>query len=334
MARSGLARRTALGTVTLLLGANLPDLDVLAYLDGPNADLGFRRGWTHGVLALALLPVVLTAAMLGLDGLIRRLRRAMLPSTAVPRQILILSYLSVLTHPALDTLNTYGVRWLMPFSGRWYYGDALFIVDPWVWLALAIGAIPARPRPASGAFSIQGTRPARFALGVTLAYALAMAGSGMAARTIAALEIAALSGTAVESAMAGPVAFDPMIRRVIAVQAGDYRVATFRWARRPHIDPASMQVFPRGRPAHPAVAAAEATPAVRRFLVWTRFPVYQVETGADGSTVVHIVDLRYATRPGTGFGTVSAAVSPSGASAPSPGSSAPSSSGGRVAPVP
>ncbi|MGH7535473.1 MAG: metal-dependent hydrolase, partial [Gemmatimonadales bacterium] len=273
LARSGLARRTALGTVTLLLGANLPDLDVLAYLDGPNADLAFRRGWTHGVLALALLPVGLTAAMLGLDRLIRRLRRATLPSTAVPRQILILSYLSVLTHPALDTLNTYGVRWLMPFSGRWFYGDALFIVDPWVWLALALGAILARPRRARGAFSTRGTRPARFALGLTLAYALAMAASGIAARDIAAREIAELSGAAVESSMAGPVAFDPMIRRVIAVQPGSYRVATFRWARRPHLNPASVQVFPRGRPADPAVAAAEAAPAVRRFLVWTRYPV-------------------------------------------------------------
>ena len=24
----------------------------------------------------------------------------------------------------------------MPFDGRWFYGDALFIVDPWVWLIL------------------------------------------------------------------------------------------------------------------------------------------------------------------------------------------------------
>jgi inner membrane protein len=42
----------------------------------------------------------------------------------------------VLTHPALDWLNNYGMRWLMPFDGRWFYGDALFIVDPWVWLVL------------------------------------------------------------------------------------------------------------------------------------------------------------------------------------------------------
>jgi inner membrane protein len=42
----------------------------------------------------------------------------------------------VLSHPTLDWLNNYGMRWLMPFDGRWFYGDALFIIDPWVWLVL------------------------------------------------------------------------------------------------------------------------------------------------------------------------------------------------------
>ena len=49
----------------------------------------------------------------------------------------------MLTHPVLDWLNNYGIRLLMPFSPRWFYGDAVFIIDPWLWLALggALGAI-------------------------------------------------------------------------------------------------------------------------------------------------------------------------------------------------
>jgi len=47
-----------------------------------------------------------------------------------------LTALAVLTHPTLDWLNNYGLRWLMPFSGEWFYGDALFVIDPWVWLLL------------------------------------------------------------------------------------------------------------------------------------------------------------------------------------------------------
>ena len=67
LAESGLARRTALGYATLLIGANLPDLDVLAFLGGPLADLEWRRGWSHGVVALAVLPFALTALMLVVD---------------------------------------------------------------------------------------------------------------------------------------------------------------------------------------------------------------------------------------------------------------------------
>ena len=24
----------------------------------------------------------------------------------------------------------------MPFSGQWFYGDALFVIDPWFWLVV------------------------------------------------------------------------------------------------------------------------------------------------------------------------------------------------------
>jgi membrane-bound metal-dependent hydrolase YbcI (DUF457 family) len=31
-----------------------------------------------------------------------------------------------LSHPALDFLNVYGVRWLMPFDATWFFGDVLY----------------------------------------------------------------------------------------------------------------------------------------------------------------------------------------------------------------
>jgi inner membrane protein len=51
--------------------------------------------------------------------------------------VLGLAFVGGLTHPLLDWMNTYGIRLLMPFSERWFYGDALFIIDPWIWLLLA-----------------------------------------------------------------------------------------------------------------------------------------------------------------------------------------------------
>ena len=269
---------------------------MLAYLWGPNADLAFRRGWTHGVLALALWPFLLTGAMLLLDRGLQRLRRASLPSGVSGRQILLLATVAILSHPVLDTLNTYGVRWLMPFSGRWFYGDTLFIVDPWIWLALGLGVmLSGRSR---------GPRPARLALGLAFGYAAAMVVGGIAARRIAADEVAALSGVAVDRLLVSPVPVNPFRRSVVAEQGEVYRTAEFRWLATPHVEPASLQAHPRGPGDTPAVRAAAATTMGRRFLSWARFPAFQVEEAGNGS-VVHIVDLRYADRPGVRFGAVS-----------------------------
>lgn len=277
---------------------NLPDVDVLAYFDGPLADLQFRRGWTHGILALALWPFVLTAAIVLLDRLARRLTRASLPSTVRPREVLRLAGIAVLSHPVLDTLNTYGVRWLMPFSGEWFYGDSLYIVDPWVWLALGIGVLLTGNRRGA---------PARAGLAVAAVYAVVMVGMAMGGREAARRELTQ-GGVRVERLMVAPVPFDPFTRRVVARQGEAYHTARFRWLRRPHLDPGSLRSFPLGAPNDPAFAAAAATVEGRRFLGWARFPWFQVEPRVGGA-IVHLVDLRYADRPGTGFATVSIPVS-------------------------
>jgi len=306
LARSGLARRTALGAATLLIGANLPDVDVLAYLDGPGADLAFRRGWTHGVPALIVLPFVLTGAMLLLDRLIRRAGRAGLPSGVRPREVLLLSAVAILSHPILDTLNTYGVRWLMPFAGQWFYGDTLFIVDPWMWLILATGLIVGRNRKAARGFSDRGTRPARIALGIAAGYVIGMAGLGVAARNIASRELEA-GGGRIDRLMVAPLPLTPLVRQVVAAEGDFYRVATFRWLPRPHLDLRSERRFPRPRPDDPALAAARATSLGGRFLSWARFPAVQVEPGPEGGSLIHLIDLRYADRADAGFGTVTIA---------------------------
>jgi inner membrane protein len=135
LAAAGLRRATPLAAAALVLGANAPDVDVFAYFAGSYEAIAFRRGWTHGVLAVALWPFVLAGLLLLWDRGVRRRR----DPTATPARagpLLAVSGLAVVTHPALDWLNNYGLRWLMPFDGRWFYGDALFIVDPWVWLIL------------------------------------------------------------------------------------------------------------------------------------------------------------------------------------------------------
>jgi inner membrane protein len=139
LAKSGAARTTPLATATLVIAANAPDIDVFSYMRGEYFALSFRRGITHSWLALLLLPFVVTAAMLTWDRLVRRRRS---PDAEAVRAwpLLALSTIGVLTHPALDWMNTYGMRWGLPFNGAWTYGDALFVIDPWIWLVLG-GAV-------------------------------------------------------------------------------------------------------------------------------------------------------------------------------------------------
>ena len=54
LGEAGLKRVAALGMPALVLSANVRDVDLLGLLAGEN--LPWRRGWTHGPLALALLP--------------------------------------------------------------------------------------------------------------------------------------------------------------------------------------------------------------------------------------------------------------------------------------
>src|SRR5690606_22183863 len=95
-------------------------------------------------------------------------------------QLLLLSYVGLYSHIVLDLLNSYGLRILMPFSGRWFYGDALYIFDPWIWLALGAGVWLSSRAARRGVPAAW--RPARLALAAVSVYAMAMVGSNLWAR--------------------------------------------------------------------------------------------------------------------------------------------------------
>lgn len=278
LGEAGLKRRTALATPTLLVGANLPDLDAVAYLWGDLAAFEWRRGWTHGVLAWAVLPLLLAGVMIGAARLAER--RGWRPARPVrPRQLLLLSTIAVWSHPFFDWLNTYGVRLLMPFSREWFYGDTLFIVDPWLILALATGVALARRAERRG--SPRPGRPARAALAVAGAYvALNFLGSQLARRTVE----AAVPGA--ERVLAGPVMLDPTRRELLVEQGGTYRLGSYGllpgggWA----LDGPEIPARADG----PAARLARATPEGSMFLRWARFPYFREE-----GEVLRISDARY-----------------------------------------
>src|SRR5690554_3393596 len=199
---AGLKKYTGLGMATLMIAANLPDLDVLAIPFGQN--LTFRRGWTHGPLAVLVLPAALAMVMVGYDRLQARLGRRPAdrpPVRAVP--LLVLALVGFLTHPFLDWLNNYGIRLLMPFSHEWFYGDALFIVDPWLWLIMGIGIYVSRRRRSRSA--ARAGRPAGIALALLTLYVTLMIGGSRYAEDLTGREVEAQFGRTADRLMAGPV---------------------------------------------------------------------------------------------------------------------------------
>jgi inner membrane protein len=324
LGEAGLARRKPLATATLLIGANLPDVDAFTYafLDGPTS-LAFRRGWTHGILAMAALPVALAAAMVGWDQMVRRrrpgksrgqaLRACTRHSSRIParfKALLLPAFAAVLSHPILDFLNTYGVRFLYPFSKRWFYGDTLFIVDPWVWIALTLGIVFARVRRRRG--NPRPDRPARAALAGVLAYIAVMMGSSLGGRWIVRRAAAEEGHASSGRVLVSPLPLVPTWRMALVEEPDGYRFGSLRWTPLPVV---RFDGFRRVRDDDPAVAAAKRLRPIRQFLVWSRFPYYDIRRET-ASAVVTAGDARYP-GPAGSWATVRTVV-PS-----KPGSSAP-----------
>ncbi len=298
LAESGLKRRTRLGMATLLIGANAPDIDVFSHFAGSLAALDFRRGWTHGLLAVIVLPFILAACIMLWDRLSRLLQRSASPVR--PREILLLSLIAIATHPLLDFCNTYGMRWLMPFVDRWQYADTLFIVDPWMWAALIVGIVVSRRLKRSGSPTY--TRPSRLALGAIAGYIALMAGSGVWARSVVANELSTAGWASDVRFMVAPEPLNPFRRRVVIDDGRAYRVGTFRWSPQPEFAMGSLIVWKRAD--DPLARRAARTRDGEVFLQWARFPFFVVPSQSADSTVVHIVDARYTMEAVTGFGAV------------------------------
>ena len=141
LAKAGLERATPLATTALVISSNLPDIDVLMRVGGNTTDyLHYHRGFTHSFAGLALLAAVIALLLTYLDRRFR-LRRDHRRRPVRPLRIFWVAYLGGLGHTYMDFTNNYGVRPLLPFSNRWFYGDITFVVDPWIWLILGSAVV-------------------------------------------------------------------------------------------------------------------------------------------------------------------------------------------------
>ena len=291
LAETGLKHRTRYGAVALMIAANIPDVDVLVFAtDTPS--MSFRRGWTHGLLAQALLPLALAGAFVLWDRWrpgARGLEPGAQSRAARFSWLAALGYLGVYSHVFLDYLNNYGVRLLNPVDWRWLYGDAVFIVDPWLWVTLGFGVWLARRR-ASG-------RPALVALSVAAVYVAGMLALAQDARRYVLGEWEARTGQPPRALMVGPMPIVPWSREVIVDEGEAYRIGLYSaWPRRLDL---AEEVTPKNDRLD-AVAAVRREPQVAGFLVWSRFPYWEVMPAPEGTTVT-VRDMRFRARGAATF---------------------------------
>ena len=126
-------RRLSVGAA--IVAANLPDID-LAYVGIAPAPLGYllhHRGHTHTVVGVVLLLVMLVS-----------IYRFLPPIRQLPAGDRVRLWLSIAialgSHVPLDALNSYGVHPFYPVDSSWYFGDAVFIFEPGLWIVLGIAA--------------------------------------------------------------------------------------------------------------------------------------------------------------------------------------------------
>ncbi len=137
VAKAGFDRTTPYAVPLAIIAANAPDADIIMRFGGAWTYLHHHRGITHSIVGTLTIAFLLPLLFWSGDKLLRRFRNEdseHRPAGFFP--LLLTSLVASLTHPLLDWTNNYGVRPLLPWDARWFYGDLLFIFDPWLWLSI------------------------------------------------------------------------------------------------------------------------------------------------------------------------------------------------------
>jgi inner membrane protein len=300
ISRAGLNRTTGLATLTLVLAAEAPDLDVLYYFDGSVSGFAHHRGFTHTLLGV---PVVAAVVVVGVYALYRVLNRRGWKTRLPPRWGLLFIYALAggLVHILEDSTNNYGVRPLAPLHPRWYSWDIVFIVDPLMLAALILGL--SGPALLSLITEEVGAAKPRFRGRGGAIFALAMLAAIIFLRDFQHRRaLATLNSVTYRNE-------DP-----IRVAAYPYPLNPFVWAgvvetrdffEMLPVDVASGQLDPQNRARvrfkpeeTPITLAAKKSRLGQVYLDWAQFPLVEAERLADNAGYrVRFQDLRFAYSP-------------------------------------
>lgn len=127
--------RRTLVMVASIIANNFPDIDGVytRIMPPPLGYLLHHRGHTHTLLGL--IPQFIF--IFGILCIFKGFRSELRDRTSRKLTIFVV-VLGLLTHMLLDSWNSYGVHPFYPFSTNWFYGDLIFIVEPYIWFSFAI----------------------------------------------------------------------------------------------------------------------------------------------------------------------------------------------------
>jgi inner membrane protein len=284
LGQPGLKSTTRKGLAALILGANMPDIDVFLGW-APWGPLAMHRGFTHSLVGgIVLMPPMLFALLWLLDRW--QVRRGTQFRSGLPMRpwwLLGLCYLATITHPLLDMLTTYSVQLFTPFSNAWYHADALFIIDVWIWLILGGSIAWSKWREKRGR---AWRKPVQAAIAIVLAYIAA--NLLISERAVAAVHNWA-GRRPVEAVFASPPPLAFWRRDLVWREDGCYRRSRFGPLR-------GLASVSNCQPTHmsdPLVRRAiQASPRLQKFLRWSILPQARiVRSGCKAH--VSISDARY-----------------------------------------
>lgn len=288
ISQAGLNRKTRFATLTLILTANAPDIDVIAGLKGGITYLKYHRGITHSLPGICVLAVLIWA-------LVSWLGKKASPKphlTINDRWLLLAAFLGTASHLLLDFTNGYGVRPLLPFSGKWFAWDIMPIIDPVLLAILFVGlAIPWLLRVVSeevGARKPRGRAGAVFCLcGMITLWGVRDVAHR---RALSILDSHTFDGENPGKFSALPHATNPFTWTGVVDTEGSIHVVRVN-SLDANSDPEALATFEKPQMSAP-LQAAMATRSGRIFLDFARFPWAQVDENDQGYTV-SLTDLRF-----------------------------------------
>lgn len=289
VARAGLNRLGPRSTALLIVGANLPDGDLVTATSGMLFYLQCHRGWTH---ALAISPL-LALLPLPIWWLFARKER---PGVKAFAYAYLAVFAGILSHILLDCWNTYGIRMMLPFNSDWYRLDWVYIVDLWIWVLLFVGVFgPLLARLVNSEIGAARKRPSQAGAWVVLGLLCAFLGlramwHGEAVQVLESrtydsrkpLHVMALPGPFVPWRWTGVVETDRAWSVVPVDLMGDF-------------DPDAGRTLLKPEAPLPQEAAIRASKTGRVFLAFTRHPYWHATPSphVEGGTLVKVTDLRF-----------------------------------------